>query len=66
MTDLISEDSLFDDISNPLDGVEDVLTSQKWTFNRANREFERLTERLLAGFGAVPAAERAETKVDVT
>lgn len=29
-------------------------------------EFERLTERLPAGFGAVPAAERAETKVDVT
>ncbi|MFV8317860.1 cytochrome c biogenesis protein ResB [Mycobacterium sp. 23] len=29
-------------------------------------EFERLTERLVAGFDAVPAAERAETKVDVT
>ncbi|WP_205876331.1 cytochrome c biogenesis protein ResB [Mycobacterium camsae] len=29
-------------------------------------EFERLTERLLAGFGEVPDAERAETKVDVT
>lgn len=29
-------------------------------------EFERLTERLVAGFGAVPDAERAETKVDVT
>ena len=29
-------------------------------------EFERLTERLVAGFGKVPAAEQAETKVDVT
>lgn len=28
-------------------------------------EFERLTERLVAGFGVVPDAERAETKVDV-
>lgn len=31
-------DTLFDDISNPLDGVEDVLTSQNWSFNRANRD----------------------------
>ena len=31
-------DNLFDDISNPLDGVEDVLTSQNWTFTRANRD----------------------------
>lgn len=29
-------------------------------------EFERLTERLLAGFGEASDAERAETKVDVT
>ncbi len=31
-------DKLFDDISNPLDGVEDILAAQKWTFNRANRD----------------------------
>ena len=37
MTDLT--DSLFeDDISNPLDGVEDVLNAQNWSFNRANRD----------------------------
>lgn len=36
MTDLAEH--LFDDISNPLDGVEDVLTSQNWTYNRANRD----------------------------
>ena len=36
MTDMT--DNLFDDISNPLDGVEDVLTSQNWTFTRANRD----------------------------
>ena len=31
-------DNMFDDISNPLDGVEEVLTSQNWSFNRANRD----------------------------
>lgn len=37
----ISQDpaeSFFDEISNPLDGVEDLLSSQKWVFNRANRD----------------------------
>lgn len=32
------EEQLFDDISNPLDGVEDLLTAQNWTFNRANSD----------------------------
>lgn len=36
MTD--SLDILFDDISNPLDGVEDLLQMQKWDFNRMNRD----------------------------
>lgn len=37
MPDQLDSD-LFDDISNPLDGVEEVLTSQNWTFDRANRD----------------------------
>lgn len=36
MTD--SLDNIFDDISNPLDGVEDVLVTQNWAFNRMNRD----------------------------
>jgi hypothetical protein len=36
MTD--SVDMLFDDISNPLDGVEDFLSSANFSFNRMNRD----------------------------
>ena len=29
---------LSEEVSNPLDGVEDLLASQNWTFNRMNRD----------------------------
>lgn len=38
MSELLTEETLFDDISNPLDGVEDVLSAQNWTFERTNRD----------------------------
>ncbi len=40
MSDISSDsaDTFLDEISNPLDGVEDVLTNQNWAFTRANRD----------------------------
>lgn len=37
-------ETMFDDVSNPLDGVEDVLVSRNWAFSRMNRD-ELFVER---------------------
>ncbi|MDP7730376.1 MULTISPECIES: cytochrome c biogenesis protein ResB [Mycobacterium] len=55
----------------PVTGTPDTVDVELGGLARTDNsgwgdEFERLTERLVAGFGEVPAAERAETKVDVT
>lgn len=33
-----SSSLMFDDTCNPLDGVEEVLTRQKWTYSRTNQD----------------------------
>lgn len=55
----------------PVTGTPDTVDVELGGLARTDNsgwgdEFERLTERLVAGLGEVPAAERAETKVDVT
>ena len=29
---------LYDDVSNPLDGIEEIITNNDWTFNRMNED----------------------------
>lgn len=55
----------------PVSGTPDTVDVELGGLARTDNsgwgdEFERLTERLVAGFGEVPDAVRAETKVDVT
>ncbi|MBX9980515.1 MAG: cytochrome c biogenesis protein ResB [Mycobacterium gordonae] len=55
----------------PVSGTPDTVDVELGGLARTDNsgwgdEFERLTERLVAGFGEVPDAMRAETKVDVT
>ena len=38
MTNQALEDSYMEDHSNPLDGVEDILIRQNWSYSRLNRE----------------------------
>lgn len=33
-----ANDNLFDDMQNPLDGIEDILIRQNWTYSRMNRD----------------------------
>ena len=32
------EDNYMEEYSNPLDGVEDILVRQNWTYSRMNRD----------------------------